>query len=568
MPSNSPTFYKPDDGPVVVPAPGAVSTGDNGREGQSFELLDFKWGDSTNGTPGGIITWSFATSNLGIEVSDFTLPMPTFFQDEVRAAFDAWEAVADISFVEVADGEDVNIRVGMGILDGPLQGGSGSTVGTAFYSFSQGSFIQAHVVLDVEDYTNINDSQDFFLTTIHEIGHAIGLDHEDDVSLIMSTFVDNSLTGLATDDVNGAQLIYGAAASATDDVSPDGVGTDGVVAAPGTVDGTINVAGDEDWFAVTLVEGRQDQFDLTASTLSDPYLELRDSSGVLVTSNDDGGSGLNSQITYTATASGTFYIVAAGFLISDTGAYTLTTLDFGVPTIPGITVSEGSTDTPGSISTSDTLISGDTFNGTLSSTGDRDWISIDLTAGTEYTFDLQGAGAGTGTLSDPFLVLRNSSGGFVAQDDDSGAGLDAQIVFTPTSSDTYYVSARTFGSSGGTYALVTSPEERTDDTSTPAPDPDPDPDPDPSTTIPGITVVEGTTDAPGSTATTVDLISGDSFEGELDVASDRDWVRIELTSGTEYTFDLEGADSSAGTLPDPFLVLRDSSGSFVAQKRR
>ncbi len=553
MPSYSPTFFKPDDGPVVVPAPGDVSTGDSGREGQSFELLDVKWGNSTNGTPGGTISWSFATSNLGIEPNDFTFPMPVFFQDEVRAAFDAWEAVANISFVEVADGEGVNIRVGMGILDGPLQSGSGSTVGTAFYSFSQGSFIQAHVVLDVEDYTEVGDSNRFFLTTVHEIGHAIGLGHENDVVSIMSAFINNSLSGPTADDIDGVQLIYGTTAGVIDDVSPDGVGTDGVVAAPGWVVGTINVVGDEDWFAVTLVEGRQYQFDLTASTLSDPFLELRDSSGVFVTSNDDGGSGLNSQITYTATASGTFYLVVAAFEnigLIDTGTYTLATLDLGVPTIPGITVSEGSTDTPGSVSTSDTLVSGDTFNGILSSTSDRDWVSIDLTAGTEYTFDLQGAGAGTGTLSDPFLVLRNSSGGFVSQDDDSGAGLDAQIVYTPISSGTFYISARTFGASGGTYDLVTSPEERTADT---------------STTIPGITVAEGTMDVPGSAATTVDLISGDTFEGELDTGNDRDWVRIELTSGTEYTFDLEGADSGAGTLTDPFLVLRDSSGGFVAQ---
>lgn len=560
-------YYMTEDGPVMGTPPEEL--GPNG-EGQLFELLNVKWGNSTNGTTGGTVTWSIATSNLGIEPSEFTLPIPDFFIDEVRDAFDRWEAVADIDFVEVADGEDVNIRVGMGVLDGANNGGGG-TVGTAFYSFSQGSFIQAHVVLDVDDYFNESHQTEFFLTTLHEIGHAIGLDHEDDVPAIMSTFVDDSLNGLTQDDINGAQELYGASSTSTDDFDPENTSTNGTVALGGTTNGDIEVTSDTDWFAVTLVEGNQYRFDLEAGTLDDPQLELRDSSGNLITSDNDSGTGRDSQITYTATASGTFYLVASE-TGNGTGTYTVRATDLGVPsnTIPGITVSEGSTDAPATTATTASIISGDTFNGTLSSTSDRDWISVELTAGTEYTFDLQGAGAGTGTLADGFIVLRNASGGFVAQDDNSGTGDDARLVYTPTASGTYYVSARTFGSDGGTYSLVTSPEERTEDDGGSGGGGDGgtgggDGGTGGGTIIPGITVTEGSTDAPASTTTTVGLISGDTFEGELDVGTDRDWVSIELTAGTQYTFNLQGSESGAGTLSDPFLVLRNANGGFVDQ---
>lgn len=220
---------------------------------------------------------------------------------------------------------------------------------------------------------------------------------------------------------------------------------------------------------------------------------------------------------------------------------------------PGISVDEGSSDAGNSVATAtDTLVSGDTFSGTLSSVSDQDFVAIDLTAGTQYTFDLQGSGVGNGTLTDGFLVLRDSNNNFIAQDDNSGEGNDARIVFTPSSSSTFYISARTFGSDGGAYSLVTSPEERMDEGGGGAADP-------------GAPVSEGGVDAAGSVLTSVSLNSGDSFEGELESGSDKDWVRIELAAGTEYTFDLEGEETNAGTLSDPFLVLRNGSGGFIAQ---
>ena len=59
-----------------------------------------------------------------------------------------------------------------------------------------------------------------------------------------------------------------------------------------------------------------------------------------------------------------------------------------------------------------------------------------------------------GTLSDAFVRLYNSGGIQVASDDDSGTGLDSQIIFTPGASGTYYVDAGAFADGlTGTYRV-------------------------------------------------------------------------------------------------------------------
>ena len=60
-------------------------------------------------------------------------------------------------------------------------------------------------------------------------------------------------------------------------------------------------------------------------TLEDPYLRIHASNGVLLSENDDISLGVNrdSQVTFTANATGTFYIEAGSFVDSYTGTYTV-----------------------------------------------------------------------------------------------------------------------------------------------------------------------------------------------------------------------------------------------------
>uniref|UniRef100_UPI003AA8050B M10 family metallopeptidase C-terminal domain-containing protein n=1 Tax=Tritonibacter scottomollicae TaxID=483013 RepID=UPI003AA8050B len=94
-----------------------------------------------------------------------------------------------------------------------------------------------------------------------------------------------------------------------------------------TFSGGIGNSSDEDWVAITLTAGETYRIDLTGApsgngTLSDPLLRLHSSSGTQIATNDDGGAGLESLLTYTATTSGTYYLVADAYS-TNTGTYTL-----------------------------------------------------------------------------------------------------------------------------------------------------------------------------------------------------------------------------------------------------
>ena len=107
-------------------------------------------------------------------------------------------------------------------------------------------------------------------------------------------------------------------------------GTSGSVEVGGSATGEIELGGDHDWFAVTLEEGTTYQIDLKGSwtgggTLWDPYLYgVHDANGNFIagTTDDDGGVGVNSRVTFTAAADATYY-VAAGALGDEEGTYTL-----------------------------------------------------------------------------------------------------------------------------------------------------------------------------------------------------------------------------------------------------
>ena len=84
---------------------------------------------------------------------------------------------------------------------------------------------------------------------------------------------------------------------------------------------------------------------------------------------------------------------------------------------------------------------------------DRDWFRTDLTAGQSVTIEARGSASGGGTLYDPELRVYGANGNTVAFDYDSGAGLDALLRFTPSTSGTYYLEVDGWLSYTGSYTL-------------------------------------------------------------------------------------------------------------------
>jgi Ca2+-binding RTX toxin-like protein len=323
-------------------------SGPSGPQTDDYNLSGTKWGSSgASGSWGGTVTWSFVgaglTNQTGVGFfSGSTVSLSSVFKfDYVSVftqAFEAWSSVADIDFVQVADGggnigvgNSAYIRIGAGHIDGNY-----NVLARAFYPATAGSpqnyAYSGDMVFDSGE-TSFWTTSSLLAVATHEIGHAIGLGHSSISNALMAPYYNPSITTPMADDIAGARAIYGAAGAPvpTDDYADhinDTTAPFGQVAVGGSSTGNLETVGDRDWFRVTLAAGITYTFDLrgassNSGTLSDSYLYLYNSAGTLVTFNDDSGSSQESQIVYAAAASGTYYLGAASYNDAGSGTYRL-----------------------------------------------------------------------------------------------------------------------------------------------------------------------------------------------------------------------------------------------------
>ena len=237
---------------------------------------------------------------------------------------------------------------------------------------------------------------------------------------------------------------------------PDDIGADAdsaihIPASTGspTGAGVIETPGDIDWFEVQLVEGKIYNVDVLGAwrgggTLGHPSIAGiydQDSNLIADTANENG------RLEFTASASANHYIAvgqqARGTAEKPPGTYTVRVAekDFSA-----------NRNTRGRVPVGESVVSN------IERAGDNDWFAVDLVGGRTYAISLEGAASNRGTLPNPELVVYSVTNGTgyrpLAEDEDGGLGGNARVVFTPETTGTYYLSARsqTPGDTG-TYTL-------------------------------------------------------------------------------------------------------------------
>jgi len=213
------------------------------------------------------------------------------------------------------------------------------------------------------------------------------------------------------------------------DEARNSVDTTRTVEVGGDVTGTINGVGDQDWYAVTLEAGFDYNVTLegagTASDLPRVEFSIFDSNGTfLLSENDFGTLGIEERV-FSPTTSGTFYISAEGSDNSFVGNYTL---------------SVGDDDARSNVSTEREIAPGFAVTGEIGGLGDSDWYEIVFEAGVEYSITLEGDGSAN-ALPNVEIVIHDSSGDVVARREDFGTAGTETILFTPTTSGTFYIAA-------------------------------------------------------------------------------------------------------------------------------
>ncbi|MFM9969186.1 MAG: putative Ig domain-containing protein [Burkholderiales bacterium] len=307
--------------------------------------------------------------------------------------------------------------------------------------------------------------------------------------------------------------------------------------------GSLEVAGDRDWFAVQLDAGTTYAIDLLGAhagngSLANPFLRLYDGNGILIPPPSDDvtpGSNLDSRLTFTPTTPGAniYYLEASASGDSATGTYNL---KITPTTLPDEQRNNFSDLAPafGAIAPAATTTA------SLEIAGDRDWFKITLTRGLAYAIKLQGSQDAIGTLEDPLVRIYAANGEFLDEndDDESGAGADSLLSFSPGTTGIYYIEAAAFDDDGrGTYRLSVG-----------------------AGTVP----LDDFASSFYDTQLPLGQVQAGGFsQGKLEIANDRDWFAVVFDAGSTYTIKEEGEYAGLGTLIDPFLRLYQSDGTFI-----
>jgi len=417
------------------------------RRANGYVLEGTKW-------PAGTVV----TFKMGLGLAGRTLIDGNTSWDTAAApALGAWNNVMvrlqytdTVTSPPVSSGDGVNAVVFSDTLFGQ-QFGSG-TLAVTFWRSSGSNIVEADILFNrnqqFDSYrgplrfgSNGWAIGDIRRVLIHELGHALGLDHPDQhgqhVDAIMNSVTSDRET-LSADDISGAQSMYaapGPTPTPTPAPSPSGshfanistrmdVGTGNNVMIAGFI-----VSGSQSKTIIVRALGRTLGSYGVANALNDPMLELHNSSGATIATNDDWQTGSQaSQISssgYAPTNSNEPALIAT----LPAGAYTAIVRGYNSST--GVALVE--------------MYALDTLSTRLSNISTRGQVGTDqnvliggliINGSTSKKLIVRAVGPSlasppfslSGTLSNPTLELHDSSGNLLASNDDWGSGTQAAAI--------------------------------------------------------------------------------------------------------------------------------------------
>ncbi len=173
----------------------------------TYVLTGYKWGDPVWGRPGGTLTFAFdASFYSGLRLGAGTLGAA---EVAARLALETWAQVADVRFVHAAAGEEADVTFA-------TERQPVGTIGTALTTFLDlrgvDQVVSSEVSLNAaRRWSPFGEAElNLYNVLLHEVGHALGLDHPDDPAQVMyELYRDDMTLQLASGDMAGIDFIYG-----------------------------------------------------------------------------------------------------------------------------------------------------------------------------------------------------------------------------------------------------------------------------------------------------------------------------------------------------------------------
>ncbi|EBA12007.1 matrixin family metalloprotease [Roseobacter sp. CCS2] len=175
-----------------------------------------KWGGDRFGASGGTVTYSSNISGLNGGLTGAALAA---FESAIELAFATWAALANITFQAVSGAADIEIRSdsvdGNGGPDGNVLGFMRPTdFETIFVGDEFAIFDDVEIVFDRAENWAVDGGSgtSFFAVALHEIGHALGMDHVPNVSdggTLQNMNPILSTDELQSGDIAGIGTLYG-----------------------------------------------------------------------------------------------------------------------------------------------------------------------------------------------------------------------------------------------------------------------------------------------------------------------------------------------------------------------